>query len=216
MPGAAEIWYHGFGVFPTYKTRKGKRCSHGIALAGLALGSNDPEILISYQETFLERSRAGPGKRSCTRHQHVRKVSLAFCFVHRAGWELCLVFEARPVPPARFHPPRLERGCREGADALRMLAWPPSHSAGGQSQGCKLRRCSLFPDLVPNSMNKSFYSELQFSHLVAKYFDALRWKAIQVLLYEWTPLNPLSDYALQLLPKTVVMQAFFMVFFFFF
>lgn len=214
-PGAVEIWCHGFGVFPTYKMRKGKRCSHSIALSGLALGSNGPEILVSYQETFLERRRAGPGKRSRTRHQHVGKVSLAFCFVHWAGWELCLVFEACPIPPAPSRHPRLERGCREGTDVLWMLAWPLSHSAGGQSQGCKLRHCSLFPELVPNRMNKSFYPELQFSHLVAKYFDALRWKAIQALLYERTLLHPLSDYALQLLPKNVVMQAFFMVFFFF-
>lgn len=122
------------------------------------------EILVSYQKTFLERHRIQPVKRSCSRHQLVGKV-LSYVLLCRMSWQSS-VWYLKHVPLCRPFPSRSPwtsaglPGRR--SDELRMFAWLLSHTAVGQSQDCKPKLCSFFPDLLPNGMNKSIFLSLNF------------------------------------------------------
>lgn len=166
------------------------------------------QILGSYQKTFLESNRIGPGKRSCTKHQLVGKVLSFFpCCARGAGRGLCLVFEAVPAQ-SPLPPPAPSRAAGKRSRESRTLAWQLSHSAGGLGQDWNPRLRSLFPDLLPNGMNKSVLLSHNFP---IKYFDALRRKAVRALLYYQTLFHPLPGCKLQP-SKNGGMQVLFMTF----
>lgn len=117
-----------------------------------------------------------------------------------------MVFEAIPAQ-SPLPPPAPSRAAGKHSREAQTLAWQLSHSAGGHGQDWNQRVCSLFPDLLPNGMNKSVLLSHNFP---IKYFDALRRK--RALLYYQTLFHPLSGCKLQLLPKNVGMQVLFMTF----
>lgn len=142
------------------QTRCGKRRSHSIALAAVALGSHSPGDFISYQKTILESNRIRPGKTSACWEGFDLVFTLRIALAESSVWYLKHVPPRSPLPSRR---PQTRVGLPgRWWDESRMLAWLLSHSAGGQSQDCELRLCRLFPDLLPNSMKKWVFLSLSF------------------------------------------------------
>ena len=105
------------------QTQRGKGSDAPTALCWLAslLAPTVWEILVSYQNTFLERRRIGPGKRSCIRHQLVGKV-LSYFLLCTSSWQRALsgIWSMSLLrDPSRPATPRLEQGCREGGQMNR-------------------------------------------------------------------------------------------------
>lgn len=190
--------------------RKGKRCSHSIALAGLALGSNCPEILVSYQETFLERSRAGPGKRSRTRHQHVGKMLCALSWLRAVSGIWSMSHPTSPLPSSQAGEGLPGRhGCVVDARlATESLSWrseprlqaetlqPLPRAGAKQYEQIILSWASIFPSsrkILWRTEMKGYTSTAVWADTTSSPFR---------LCFATTT-------------KNVVMQAFFMVFFFF-
>lgn len=110
------VWHREVESSPQTREGKGRDAPTASRWLASLLAPTVREVLVSYQKTFLERHRIGPGKRSHTRHQLVGKVLSYFLLCtwswHRAPsgiWSTSLL--AAPSHPAT---PRLERGCREG------------------------------------------------------------------------------------------------------
>lgn len=180
----------------------------------LLLAPTVREILVSYQKTFLERHRIGPGKRSHTRHPLVGK-ALSYFLLCTSSWQRTLSgiwSMSLLAAPSRPTTPRLERGCWEAVGWIADSRLATESLSWRSKPRLQTETLQSFPRSVAKGYEQISFSELQFSHLLTKYFDAFRWKAIQVLLHYQTLFHPLSGYKLQLLPKNVGTQVFFMVF----